>query len=377
MGGAKWRRLKGGNTASFDVLNKDVAFSGMPVPPCAAALQASRAVNEPMRPSLLYHNKLPAFLAACAETPCMQRLRGIGMNCGCEYTSFSRFQGLQPYTRFDHSVGVALIVWHFTHDEKQALAGLLHDVASPVFAHVVDFLRGDYLVQESTEDGTEAIIARDFALQRLLRAHGLCTADVCDYHRYPIADNDLPRLSADRLEYTLGNLKNYRIRAESDRSAYYSDLVVTTAEDGKPELAFSAAETAAAFTKAALVCSKIYVSDEDRYAMQALSELLKTALERGVLTETDLISTEPAVISKLQSDAESDRLWRAFCAMNTIRRADAPQSAGAWRQIPAKKRYIDPLIAGAGRVSEQFPAIRAAIDAFRAEPQNEWLLGLS
>ena len=35
------------------------------------------------------------------------------------------------------------------------------------------------------------------------------TEDVADYHRYPIADNDSPRLAADRLEYTLGNLFNY------------------------------------------------------------------------------------------------------------------------------------------------------------------------
>ena len=90
----------------------------------------------------IYHGEIPGFLREVAETEVMQRLKHVGMNCGCEYTSFPLFQGCGPYSRFDHSMGTALIVWHFTVDRTQAMAGLLHDIATPVFAHVIDFLRG-------------------------------------------------------------------------------------------------------------------------------------------------------------------------------------------------------------------------------------------
>ena len=323
----------------------------------------------------LYHGEIPAVLAACANTPCMQRLKNIGMNCGCEYTSFPRFAGLKPYSRFDHSLGVGLIVRHFTHDEKQAAAGLLHDVASPVFAHVVDFLRGDYLMQESTEDGTRSIIERDEALQDVLSAYGLNTDDVCDYHRYPIADNDSPRLSADRLEYTLGNLLNYRIRTPDEVKAYYADLSVGTNEDGEPELVFSDARRAEDFALASLECSKIYVSDEDRYAMQMLSELLRDAIRGGVLTEADLLTTEPEVIAKLLRNGRTAAAWRRYRAYHLTRRVDTPEGEGERRRIPAKKRYIDPLIAGVGRVSVHSEAFRAARDAFLSDPQTEWIAG--
>ncbi len=321
----------------------------------------------------LYHADIPEVICDCAEAPSMQRLKRVGMNCGCEYTAFARFAGLQPYSRYDHSLGVALIVWHFTHDSAQAVAGLLHDVASPVFAHVVDFLHGDYLTQESTEDGTEEIIEHDAALQRTLHAYGLCTKDVCDYHRYPIADNDSPRLSADRLEYTLGNCLNYRIRTPGEVKAFYDDLAVADAEDGQAELAFCTPSIAEDFTEAALACSKIYVSDEDRYAMQMLSEVLRLALQRGALEESDLHSTEPQVIAKLERDETTAAAWRAFCACKTVLRAEAPQADGAWRQIFAKKRYIDPLIKGVGRVCEADEALRDAVEAFRAEPQTAWI----
>ncbi|MFR3922543.1 MAG: hypothetical protein ACLTYN_11880 [Dysosmobacter welbionis] len=152
----------------------------------------------------LYHPEIPEFLRRLAETPPMARLRQVGMNCGCEYTSFPRFAGWVPYSRFDHSVGVGLIVWHFTGDLRQSAAGLLHDAATPAFAHVVDFLHGDHLHQESTEARTAELIETSPELQALLKEYGLTTEDVADYHRYPIADNDSPQLSADRLEYTLG-----------------------------------------------------------------------------------------------------------------------------------------------------------------------------
>ena len=102
----------------------------------------------------VYHDSVPPLLAELAATPAMRRLGDVGMNCGCEYTSFPRFANSGSYSRWTHSLGVGLIVWHFTGDAAQAAAGLLHDVATPPFAHVVDFLRGDYLRQEATEART-------------------------------------------------------------------------------------------------------------------------------------------------------------------------------------------------------------------------------
>lgn len=152
------------------------------------------------------YSELPQQLLTMAETPVMQRLKHVGMHCGCEYTAYPIYRkATAPYSRYTHSLGTAAIVWHFTHDLKQAVAAMLHDIATPAFAHVVDFLNGDHLRQESTESRTRAMIASSPELMALLDKSGLTIDDVDDYHRYPIADNDSPRLSADRLEYTLGN----------------------------------------------------------------------------------------------------------------------------------------------------------------------------
>ena len=328
-----------------------------------------------MKEFSIYHPEIPAFLRAAADTPPMQRLRAVGMNCGCEYTSFPRFDRCAPYSRFDHSLGVALIVWHFTASPAQALAGLFHDIATPAFSHVVDFLRGDHLTQESTEDGTTELIHGSPEIQDLLGSLGLTTEDVCDYHRYPIADNDAPRLSADRLEYSLGNLVQFGFADLPAVKAIYEDLTVVENEDGAPEPAFRSEELARQFARGALRCSEVYVSDEDRYAMQMLAELLGAAIKKGVLTEDDLFRTEPEVLARLRADAEFARRWERFCGYREILTADQPGTDGDWRVIPAKKRRIDPLILGRGRTSACCPAFRENLLKFLQMPQDYWVCG--
>ena len=196
---------------------------------------------------------------------------------------------------------------------------------------------------------------------------------MADYHRYPIADNDSPRLSADRLEYSLGNALRWGFLTRAEIAALYADLRVGVNEDGVPELVFGSPGLAAHFAKAALACSKVYVSDADRYAMQALSELLARGLETGVLSPADLNGTEPELIAKLStSPLRAD--WKRFQTMGRTLRADTPPDRRPWRQIPAKKRRIDPLAEGLGRVSASDPDFAAALSAFLAEPQDEWLL---
>ena len=321
----------------------------------------------------LYHPEIPEFLRRLAETPPMTRLRQVGMNCGGEYTAFPQFAGWAPYSRFDHSLGVALIVWHFTGDVRQSAAGLLHDAATPAFAHVVDFLHDDHLRQESTEGRTAELIGRSPELQALLGEYGLTTADVADYHRYPIADNDSPQLSADRLEYTLGNLRGYGFADGDTVRAFYEDLTIWQDEAGRPELAFRTPGTACAFAEAALKTARIYVADEDRFAMQALADLLADALARGVLEEDDLYGTEPLVIQRLEADSVSAARWRRFRRFCRLERSADPPEGGIWYRFPAKLRYIDPLAVGRGRASRLDAGVRQAQESFLATDFSLWI----
>ena len=320
----------------------------------------------------IYHGDVPAFLQEAAKTSAMQRLQDVGMNCGCEYTSFPMFAGIGPYSRFDHSVGVGLIVWHFTKSMEQAMAGLLHDIATPVFAHVIDFLHGDHMNQESTEAGTGQWIRGSGELHRVLEKFEIPVEAVEDYHRYPIADNDSPRLSADRLEYTLGNAVNYGIATKAQVRTWYADLAVGVNEDDEPELMFSHREAAEGFAMAALECSKIYVADPDRYAMEALAGLLKQAIDQGILEEADLYKQEKDIITRLKQSPMKAQ-WERFCGYREIICRDIPGKGEGWKRIFAKKRCIDPFVKELGRVSHICPEFKEKLELFRKESQDYWL----
>lgn len=94
----------------------------------------------------------PDFLNDYIYTPEMQKLEGINQICGAYWRKPNIYNNM--YSVLMHSVGVALIIWNFTHNKKQTLAGLFHDISSPAFKHCIDFLNGDAERQESTEEQT-------------------------------------------------------------------------------------------------------------------------------------------------------------------------------------------------------------------------------
>lgn len=319
----------------------------------------------------IYAEEMPAYVAEAMEAPEMRRLQNVGMNCGCEYTSFPLFQAIhEPYSRFDHSVGVALLVWRFTGDARQTLAGLFHDIATPCFAHVVDFMLGDSMKQEATEGDTRRMIEGSVHIQALLKGLGLTTDDVADYHMYPIADNDSPRLSADRLEYTLGNLVNYGLITPKRVVGMLEELVVLHAEDGQQELGFKSRETALAFAVGALGMGRIYVSEPDRFSMQMLAEMLNRARNAGVITMDDLWRDEPFLIGKLCRDDRFREEWARYRRYSRVtHREDGIV-------VRAKKRYIDPLVSGIGRVSQIDTTFRNEVEAFLEQSQDVPMAGL-
>lgn len=225
----------------------------------------------------IYNKEYPDFINPYLKSKSMQRLKGVDMNCGLRFTSHAGFSSYGSYTRYEHSVGVACIIWHFTHDKKQTLAGLFHDISTRAFSHVIDFVKRDYLTQESTEDETKEIILQDKVIMNQLLVDRISVDEVSDYHIYPIADNASPKLSSDRLEYTLGNLLNYRKCTINDIERYYQDLIVDCNEEGAQEIVFQHADIAEEFAFASLSCGLIYSCDFDRYGMEKLATLLRKA----------------------------------------------------------------------------------------------------
>mgnify|MGYP000844502844 CR=1 FL=1 len=287
----------------------------------------------------------PEFLYEYIDTPPMQRIGKIGCGCGTDYTKV--FNHKFFYTNLEHSIGVALIVWNFTKDKKQTLAGLFHDIATPVFKHCIDFMNGDHEKQESTEELTTKIISESKEIMALLNRDGIKVEEVADYHIYPIADNDTPKLSADRLEYSLSNaLFTYRLLDSEIIKEIYDDIEIQTNEEKEIELGFKTKKIARNFVKVTSRLSVIYREDRTRYSMQLIADILKKLSDENKISKKDLYELkESEVIDIIESSKYNDifNIWKNAKKVKISK--EKPKNI-YYVHHGAKIRYIDPLFNG-------------------------------
>ena len=290
----------------------------------------------------------PEWLQEYIETPALQKQKYISTTCGTIYSDL--FESQRFYSSLDHAIGVALVIWHFTHDKKQTLAGLFHDIATPVFKHCVDFMNGDHLAQESTEDLTTEVIAGSPEIRRLLKRDGILVSEVDNYHLYPIADNDTPKLSADRLEYSLANmLFAYGVADFTEIREIYADIVVQSDENGVKELGFQTKKVAQKFVKLTSQLSLFYREDRTRYSMQFLADILKKMSESGRISVADLYQMKESEVIKMILASEYGDAFLAWQKAKKIRKAKSLEQCpdGVYAvNCQAKVRYIDPLWQG-------------------------------
>ena len=295
-------------------------------------------------------NEIPDFLNDYINTPQMQKLAGISVSCGTYYTKL--FDKMVWYSSLDHSIAVSLIVWNFTKDKKQTIAGLFHDIATPVFKHSIDFMNGDYKKQESTEELTTQIIRESKEIMSLLKRDGIKIEEVDNYHIYPIADNDTPMLSADRLEYTLSNglgaCKN--IWNLEEVKEIYENIEIQKNEQGIEELGFKDIKIAEKFVKGMRILSNSYIDNKTKFSMQFLADIMKIMSSQNLITKKDLYElSEKEVIERIENcDSQKFDMWKNA---HEIKESDEKVKDKYCVSIDAKIRYINPLVNGI-RISE-------------------------
>lgn len=346
----------------------------------------------------MLEKNFPEFLNDYINTKEMQRLGYVSVSCG---TIYSKLYDLGYYSSLSHSIGVALIIWHFTHDKKQTLAGLFHDIATPVFKHTIDFLNGDYMKQETTEKLTAKIIKNSTQIRALLKRDKIRLKEVVDYHIYPIADNEIPKLSADRLEYTMSNaLIVYKCENLEKIREIYNSIDVLKEEkkeanktnetneenevkekneinklnkkneqnqqneinkkdeqnetskvdlaDSELELGFTDIKKAEEFVAISNKLSIKYRDDKTRYSMQFLADIVKKLNKEKKITKKDLYEKKESEIIELieNSDCKEEfEKWKNATKIITSKNKPTETQKNIYCvNQKAKIRYIDPLV---------------------------------
>lgn len=179
----------------------------------------------------------------------------------------------------------------------------------------------------------------------LLKRDNVELSEVNDYHIYLIADNDTPKLSADRLEYSLSNaLFTYNLASMEEIGKIYKDLSVQQ-NTKEAELGFKTEENAVAFVELTSVMSVTYRDDKTRYSMQFLADILKRLEKDGKITRNDLYNLkESEVIDIIKKSKYNDVFNKLISVKKISKSLDKPNCY--YVKHGAKIRYIDPLFDG-------------------------------
>lgn len=285
--------------------------------------------------------RIPSFMNKYLKLDILERLKDISLLCGMDYSSKKAYDFDFYISRYDHSCNVALINWYLTHDKVSTLAALFHDVASPVFSHVIDYMNGDFLEQESTEEKTEEILRGSKELALMLEIDGLKIEDILDFKRYPIVDSKRPRMCADRLDNTIAVGMSWVKSIDLDMALEIMDKVkVFKNEDGVDEIGFTDIHVAEVIRDTGDAIDALTHSNNDTYMMLLVAKIVKRCIVLNLVNYDDLFRMgEHDIMSIIERNKEADTalnaLWEEFKNIEEFPIIKQPE---------IKKRDIDPLV---------------------------------
>ncbi len=289
---------------------------------------------------VLCNNDYPSFIEKYFNTEEMCRLKKIGQFCGCDYNEFYDIKFW--YSRFDHSVATALITWHLTKDKVQTLAALFHDLGTPAFSHCIDFMLGDSVNQETSEQSVKDIISNSSNICSILISDDISIEDVCNVSKYPIVENKSPKLCVDRIEGVLSAVYIWLNAWPLEKiKQVYKEIDILNNEDNKSEIGFKDIFYGELFFEAVYEYSIALQSNEDKFTMQYIADVIKKLIISDKIIVEDLYRLGEAEIIEIIK--ENEKTWDIFSKSTFLKRANKEPKSSYFVSVESKKRYVIPL----------------------------------
>lgn len=296
--------------------------------------------------NIFLEGDIPDFLIKYLKTKTLNRMKFTTQFCGADYSKL--YSPTFLYTRFHHCLISALMTYHFTHDKKETIKALLHDVGTPCFAHVIDYVFGDYIKQESAERKLSEIILLDDELVEYLKEDGIEISELDDLSNCHILENHHPNLCVDRLDGVLHTCYIWlHTHPLSIIKRVYDNIVVLKNENGYPEIGFKDIPHAEEFVSLVNVYAKELQGNTDKYVMSYISEIVKLSFERHLITLDDLYQKKEEEI--IEIFAREFDTWSIFANATDLTKTDI-EPENYYVSLNVKKRNTIPLVQDGNKI---------------------------
>ncbi|MFI7425275.1 hypothetical protein [Nonomuraea sp. NPDC049684] len=238
--------------------------------------------------------------------------------------------------RYEHSLGVMTLTRLLGGNEVEQAAGLLQDLSHTAFSHTIDYVFDDR-GEEFHERIFQYVIERS-DVPEILERHGLDWGTLFTKDNLLRVDVSAPLLCADRIDYTLRDLVRLGDIAAGQARAFVRQLTfrdnMVVSRDVEMAVNFVAWY--------AHLVRDVFMNPLELFVHDAFAKLIRRALETKVLTESDLLSTDDAVLAKLLVD-ETYGLDVSLAEIRRMRKVvvgDFPHGV----RVYSKGRKVDPPV---------------------------------
>ena len=289
-------------------------------------------------------------------TRAIQRLHGVLQH------GVSALVGVTvPTSRFEHSMGVMLLVRQLGGSREEQIAALLHDVSHTAFSHVIDYVFDGHDTQGYHEEKKiEYVSGTD--IPDTLAQHGYDWQDFMDEEAFTLLEQPSPHLCADRLDYFLRDSRDLGLATDGEVAVALEHLcthegcIVSTDLDSARWLGttFIAADKAS------------WANFREVGLYELAARAIRRGLEIGVLVEADIWGTDRPAWEKLQASTDP-QLQYDLHRVSAETRFEWDEENPEFR-VSTKLRSIDPDILINGSVKTL-----SALDPEFAAHRKEYL----
>ncbi len=297
--------------------------------------------------------------------PAMQRIKKIWIS-----TYGYLFELKRNATRYDHCIGVYLLLKHFGAKKEEQLAGLIHDVSHTALSHVSTYaFLGKFTGHEFHELQHKKFYVSS-GLHKLVKNLGYDPDLLLEEARFTLLENTLPDICADRLDYALRDGLHLQILSRQQVKQVLDGLIIY-----KNEFVFSNIESAFIYSFNFFLLNLMYYgSATEAHFNNDFGNLVKYAVKNKVLKEKDWFTDDVYLTNKLKkSKNKKVQTWLSKYnnKMAVYEDKDNPDEV-----YPKKIRIVDPkiLIKGSlNRLSDQSPFYKKIVNDYKKEHGNHEL----
>lgn len=221
----------------------------------------------------------------------IQRLKGIHQG-GASYLVNEKWN----VTRFDHSIGVMLLIKKLGGSVEEQIAGLLHDVSHTAFSHVIDFVLDNQ--EEDYHEKIYSSVIRNSEIPTIFAKYKYNYHEILyDHFKWTLMEQPAPELCADRVDYTLRDMYTYGQVSMGEVQNFLNNLIVV---EGK--MYVQSIEVAEWFVKTYYKeVIDFFMDPLNIYGYDILAKTLKIALDKKLMHLDDFLGEDEDIIDRIKS----------------------------------------------------------------------------